>query len=184
MAESGTGLDEVVPDTLDAVPSHLVTVEYTGGLKVETGCVLTPTQLKNRPVCISWPTDGDNLYTLMMIDPDAPSRADPKYRHWLHWLVVNIPGCKVGEGEEPFEYIGAGPPKGTGIHRYVFVALKQTGNIVYEGTRCTSKQIEGRGGWQNREFISKHSLLPVGANYFKAEWDDYVPVLYASLSAK
>ena len=116
MAEGGKGLEEIVPDSLDGVPPSLVTVEYPGGLKMETGGVLTPTQVKDRPV-ISWSADEDKLYTLMVIDPDAPSRSDPKMRHWLHHLVVNIPGSRVGEGEELFGYVGSAPPQGTGLHR-------------------------------------------------------------------
>jgi hypothetical protein len=27
-----------------------------------------------------------------MVDPDAPSRAAASYRHWLHWLVVDLTG--------------------------------------------------------------------------------------------
>ena len=54
-------------------------------------------------------------------DPDAPSRKDPKYREWRHWLVVNVPGGDVSRGEVCAEYVGAGPPKGTGLHRYIVV---------------------------------------------------------------
>ena len=57
-------------------------------------------------------------------DPDAPSRDDPKYREWRHWVVMNIPGNRVSAGETRSEYIGAGPPKGTGLHRYVFLGKK------------------------------------------------------------
>lgn len=116
MAVGGVGLAELIPDSLDSVPPSLVTVEYPGGLKLETGGVLTPTQVKDCPV-ISWPAEEDTFHTLMVIDPDAPSRSDPKMRHWLHMLVVNIPGCRVGEGEELFGYVGSAPPQGTGLHR-------------------------------------------------------------------
>ena len=34
-----------------------------------------------------------------MTDPDAPTRTNPKMAEWQHWLVVNIPGNKVEEGE-------------------------------------------------------------------------------------
>lgn len=34
----------------------------------------------------------DKHYSLLMVDPDAPSPDDPKMREWLHWIVVNIPG--------------------------------------------------------------------------------------------
>jgi large subunit ribosomal protein L35 len=36
-----------------------------------------------------------NLYTLLMVDPDAPSRENPVKRSWLHWMVVNIPGHDI-----------------------------------------------------------------------------------------
>ena len=36
-------------------------------------------------------------------------------------MVVNIPGGDVSKGEVCAEYVGAGPPKGTGLHRYVIL---------------------------------------------------------------
>lgn len=47
-----------------------------------------------------------------MTDPDAPSRANPTKREWHHWLVVNIPGDNVSEGQVLSGYVGSGPPKG------------------------------------------------------------------------
>lgn len=48
-------------------------------------------------------------------DPDAPSRTLLKHRReWHHWCVVNIPGSDVSKGEVLSEYVGSGPPKGTG----------------------------------------------------------------------
>ena len=72
-------------------------------------------------------------------DPDAPSRHHPKFREWHHWLVVNIPGCDVSQGEVQLEYVGSGPPKGTKLHRYVFLAYKQAGRISYSDTIVCSK---------------------------------------------
>lgn len=48
------------------------------------------------------------------LDPDAPSRKDPKFREWHHWLVGNIPGFNVSQGEVLSEYVGSGPPKDSG----------------------------------------------------------------------
>ena len=66
---------------------------------------------------VCWDADSDSFYTLIMTDPDAPSRHNPKFREWHHWLVVNIPGSQVNMGEVKSEYIGAGPPQGTGRER-------------------------------------------------------------------
>ena len=56
-----------------------------------------------------------------IVDPDAPSRKEPKFREWHHWCVVNIPGADVGKGEVLSEYVGSGPPKGTGSLLYLFI---------------------------------------------------------------
>jgi len=52
-----------------------------------------------------------------IVDPDAPSRADPVFREWLHWCVVNIPGADISKGQVLSDYMGSGPPKGTGSDR-------------------------------------------------------------------
>lgn len=71
-----------------------------------------------------------------MSDPDAPSRANPTVGEVRHWYVVNIPGNKVSEGETLFDFIGSGPPKDTGLHRYVFVAFKQpSGKLEFDEPR-------------------------------------------------
>ena len=75
----------------------------------------------------------------VITDPDAPSRQNPKFREWHHWLVVNIPGCDISEGEVKLEYVGSGPPKGTKLHRYIFLAFKQPGKISYTDQVVCSK---------------------------------------------
>ncbi|KHJ88864.1 phosphatidylethanolamine-binding protein [Oesophagostomum dentatum] len=47
-------------------------------------------------------------------DPDAPSRKEATYREWHHWLIVNVPENDIAKGDVLSEYIGSGPPKGTG----------------------------------------------------------------------
>lgn len=32
----------------------------------------------------------DAKYILVMVDPDAPSRYNPRARFWRHWLVTDI----------------------------------------------------------------------------------------------
>jgi hypothetical protein len=51
---------------------------------------------------------------MLPTDPDAPSRANPVRREFRHWLVGNIPGDKVDQGDTLTEYVGSGPPKDTG----------------------------------------------------------------------
>lgn len=72
------------------------------------------------PSQVTWPTTSEELYTMIMLDPDAPSRQNPKPGAFLHWLVVNIPGNQVEKGNHLATYIGAGPPQNSGSHRYYF----------------------------------------------------------------
>ena len=73
-----------------------------------------------------------------MVDPDAPSRENPRAAQWNHWLVTNVDGeqllskkiiCKlyllVGatlkagsdlDGKVLMKYNGPSPPKASGIH--------------------------------------------------------------------
>lgn len=63
----------------------------------------------------------------MKLDPDAPSRKDPKFREWHHWLVINVPGSDISKGDTIAQYIGSGPPEKTGKNK-ILKALYQTSN--------------------------------------------------------
>ncbi|XP_071827635.1 protein D2-like [Apostichopus japonicus] len=72
----------------------------------------------------------NSYYTLIMADPDAPSHADPYSRYWIHWLVMNVKGSDVADGnvftaDTLTEYTTPKPPPGSGPHRYYFLLYKQ-----------------------------------------------------------
>uniref|UniRef100_A0A2M3Z9F2 Putative phosphatidylethanolamine-binding protein n=1 Tax=Anopheles braziliensis TaxID=58242 RepID=A0A2M3Z9F2_9DIPT len=174
---------EVVPDVIPVAPTALAKVSYLSGAVVSEGNVLTPTQVKDVPT-VEWNAEGDALYTLCMTDPDAPSRKEPTYREWHHWLVGNIPGGDVAKGETLSAYVGSGPPAGTGLHRYVFLVYKQNGKLTFDEPRLTNTSGDNRGGFAIRKFAEKYKLgNPVAGNFYQAEWDDYVPLLYKQLGA-
>jgi len=171
----------IVPDVIDKAPSALVEVKFSAG-DLKLGSIFTPTQVKDPPVTITWPTEPGAFYTLCMTDPDAPSRKEPKFREWHHWLVVNIPEGDVAAGEVLSAYIGSGPPQGTGLHRYVFLVYKQPSKLVFNEKKLTNKSGENRGAFKIREFAKKYNLgEPIAGNFYQAEFDDYVPKLYEQL---
>ncbi|XP_047366418.1 protein D2-like isoform X1 [Vespa velutina] len=172
---------EVVPDVIDKVPTAVLDVAYPNNLVVEIGKVLTPTQVKDQPT-IKWTADASTFYTLCMTDPDAPSRKDPKFREWHHWLVGNIPGNDISKGETLSEYIGSGPPEGTGLHRYVFLLYKQPKKLTFDEKHLTNRSGNNRGKFSIKKFANKYNLGdPIAGNMFQAEYDDYVPILYKQL---
>lgn len=118
-----------------------------------------------------------------MIDPDAPSRADPKFREIRHWLVVNIPGNDIKKGETKFEYIGSGPPQGSGLHRYIFIVFKQNdGKRDFSDLPSVSNRSrDGRISTNTRKLIADYNLSVIGGNHYFAQFDDYVPILHSQL---
>lgn len=174
---------QVVPDVIPIAPAEVAKVSYISGVIVDAGNELKPRQVKDVPK-VEWNADPAAFYTLCMTDPDAPSRAEPTYREWHHWLVGNIPGSEVVKGDTLSEYVGSGPPEKTGLHRYVFLVYKQSGKLTFDEPRLTNRSGDSRGGFAIQKFVEKYSLgTPVAGNFYQAEWDDYVPILYKQLGA-
>lgn len=111
---------------------------YPSGVTVNFGNELTPTQVKDQPT-VTWEAEVDSYYTLIMTDPDAPTRTNATLGEVRHWYVGNIPGKDVEKGDTLFAYIGSGPPKDTGLHRYIFLVFKQTGKLEFDEPRVSNK---------------------------------------------
>ena len=161
----------------------LYQITFANGAQVKAGNELTPTQVKDPPTHVSWASEPGVLYTLCMTDPDAPSRQNPRYREWHHWLVVNIPENRIADGKVLSHYVGSGPPKGTGLHRYVYLVFKQPGTLNTDEKVLSNRSGDNRGNFKIRAFAKKYGLgNPVAGNFYQAQWDDYVPKLYEQLS--
>ena len=147
---------------------------------------------------------GDVVFTSPLsshTDPDAPSRSDPKFGEWRHWLVFNIPGGNLTSGEEWWTYIGSGPPKDTGLHRYIFLSRLSCNPTTYSSVHMLCSTVykqpagkiaptqpkvgmtgKGRNNTKARDIVAEYNLgTPVAGNFYQAQWDDYVPKLYAKL---
>jgi len=175
---------EIIPDVLKKLPQQVLEVRH-GAHKLDFGNHLTPTQVKDPPTQIHWQADPNSFYTLLFLDIDVPSRQDPQYREVEHWLVVNIPGNQVEKGDTLAEFISSGPPQGTGFHRYLYLVYKQPGKIHDQEHAFISKRsVNGRAGFKTETFATKHRLEgPIAANFYQAEYDDYVPTVHAQFSA-
>jgi phosphatidylethanolamine-binding protein len=105
-------------------------VRYSKNVTVQLGNILTPTQVKKEPV-LRWRALPDTFYTLIMTDPDPT----PDVREWVHWIVGNIPGNFVAQGEIISAYVGSAPPKDSGMHRYVLLLYRQNNKTVFDEKR-------------------------------------------------
>ncbi|KAI6239081.1 hypothetical protein M3Y99_00611100 [Aphelenchoides fujianensis] len=174
----------VVPDVINAPPLKVAEVSFDSGAKADLGNVLKPEQVQNPPT-VKWEAEENALYTLIKTDPDAPSRKDPKFGEWHHYLVVNIPGNRVESGEVISEYIPAGPPKDTGLHRYVYLIYKQKGKIHDAEHGVLKFSANRRNNYNARDFVKKHGIQDnlIAGNFYQAQHDSSVDRLYEKLGA-
>lgn len=112
--------------------------------------------------------------TVILTDPDAPSRKDDGLSEMCHWIarvpevVITPRGVRVWVNASDLvgvvDYKAPAPPKRTGKHRYVFVLL--------EGENTDLKAPEERKHWGFeepgsgvREWAEKVNLTVLGANF-------------------
>ncbi|TSO88102.1 Phosphatidylethanolamine-binding protein 4 [Bagarius yarrelli] len=107
-------------------------------------------------------------YTLMMVDPDAPSRTNPTRAHWRHWLLADIKGSSLRSGNIKgtllTEYTRPTPPKRSGFHRYQFLLYEQnTGSML----SLSQQEQVSLGNWDPEAFVEKFGLVgPVASLQF------------------
>ncbi|CAG2107976.1 unnamed protein product, partial [Medioppia subpectinata] len=148
--------DHIVPDVINACPSTTSKITFPGKVAVNLGTHLTPDQTSQQPQ-VEWPTKCGGLYTLAMVDPDAPSRAEPTLRNWRHWLVMNIPGNKINKGDIISAFEGPEPPAGSGYHRYVFLVYEQKQGYIKPPSRDDDDD-DHRGSFSIKDFATKYNL--------------------------
>lgn len=136
---------------------------------MDLGNELAPSEVQVAPT-VEWNADASSYYTLAMVDPDAPSRAEPTYREIEHWLVVNIPGDDISKGDVIAEYIGSGPPEGSGLHRYAFFLYEQSGKMDFEELQETEVN---RYNFSIRKFAEKYEMgSPIAGNFYQAQYEN------------
>ncbi|KAG4378200.1 hypothetical protein GLYMA_18G298900v4 [Glycine max] len=82
----------VIGDVLEPFTSSVsMGIVYNNCPQVINCCELKPSKILNRPRIEIGGDDLRTFYTLVMVDPDAPSPGNPTQREYLHWLITNIP---------------------------------------------------------------------------------------------
>ncbi|KAJ4957256.1 hypothetical protein NE237_014039 [Protea cynaroides] len=155
-------VSRVIGDVLDHFDRSISIRVVYSNREVANGYELRPSALVNQPRVEIGGNDLRTFYTLLMVDPDAPSPSEPSLREYLHWLVINIPeGTTTNLGQEIVSYENPRPM--VGIHRFVYVLFKQPGR----------QTIDAPGWRQNfitRDFAELYNLgSPVAAVYFNSQ---------------
>lgn len=72
-----------------------------------------------------------------------------------------------------FSDSGPGPPEGSGLHRYIFLAFRQPARLVLDEKDEMRREV--RYKFNTKEFVKRYNLsLPVAGNFFQAQTDDSV----------
>lgn len=158
--------------------------------------MLTPLNAQGQPQVNIVPFPGEDAIPkdllgakayLVMTDPDAPSKDNPEWAEYCHWVAeTTLPTSKDG-GEivhnqdahsQIIEYTPPAPPEGTGKHRYLLTLL--TGGDAGKEGLPKSSDGEDRKKWGNakgkeriglQNWAEKNSLKAIAANYFVSEFD-------------
>ncbi|CAG2165498.1 unnamed protein product, partial [Oppiella nova] len=159
--------DSIVPDVLDACPLNTARVTFPENVTITFGTEITPAQASKEPH-VEWPSKQCAMYTLAMVDPDAPSRVTPTNRNVKHWLVMNIPAGQVYGGDIVAGFVGPAPPEGTGLHRYAILIYQQPDGRIDPPPRDDSH--EHRIHFSIEDFARNYTLgEPVAGNFFLAQ---------------
>ncbi|XP_019499952.1 PREDICTED: 39S ribosomal protein L38, mitochondrial [Hipposideros armiger] len=164
------------------VPLH---VAYAVGeddlMPVYHGNEVTPTEAAQIPE-VTYEADKGSMWTLLLTNLDGHLlEPDAEY---VHWLVTNIPGNRVAEGQETCPYLPPFPARGSGFHRFVFLLFKQDKPIDFSGdTRPSPCYQLAQRTFRTFDFYKKHqeAMTPAGLAFFQCRWDDSVTHVFHQL---
>ncbi|ODQ45509.1 hypothetical protein PICMEDRAFT_34840 [Pichia membranifaciens NRRL Y-2026] len=144
------------------------------------------------------PIRPDDRFTLVLTDPDAPTKGDDKWSEFCHYVVRDIklndftladtaPAPTTADGKNDIDsfgdklttvdlqgdalvpYMGPGPPPKTGLHRYVFLLYKQQRGKRPDAPADRPCWGTGVPGSGATEYAHKHGLELYAVNFFYAK---------------
>lgn len=193
----------VIPEVLEPfTPLGLLTISYGNNIDVVLGNELKVKDTQKIPT-VQFTLNEDNdskpavassfsssdYYTLVVTDPDAPSKTDKKWSEYCHYIKTNIllVDSEGAKNNAPFlssvldlspsssdymPYVGPAPPEKTGKHRYVVVLLKQKNGEFSENVPKLSNRANwgyGKPSYGLKKWASQYNMEPVAANFFYAK---------------
>ncbi|KAK9463183.1 phosphatidylethanolamine-binding protein [Lipomyces oligophaga] len=182
----------VIPDTLPLLnPTQAVRIRFPGDRAywIDPGRVLSTKVTKNPPEFeINNFSDKEDVYTILIVDPDVPDPAGDTFKTMLHYLITgvrasgNSPAPDFSDARVLASYLPPHPEKNSGTHRYcvwVFAHLEGkplnvSGDIedwseILSGKRELS--LEERDHFNIRSFQEFFKLKDVGAHLYRCKYD-------------
>ncbi|PPQ83168.1 hypothetical protein CVT25_005415 [Psilocybe cyanescens] len=188
LLKAGRVIPDVIPTSSNFSPDVFFSIIWPSngtevtepGSTVPKGLTNDEPQIKLLPTFVS---NDEALYTIVMTDPDAPSRVDPKFGEWRHWILSGLtsPRAELASSSQGqilkkskstiTPYYPPEPPAGSGPHRYVFLLFREpAGGIAIPDDAVERKAESGnRSKWNAMAFAHQYDLKLVGANFFLTE---------------
>ncbi|CAF0837441.1 unnamed protein product [Rotaria sp. Silwood1] len=155
-------LDEVRPVHRKRKQDFII--QYRENESLDGNNILSKEETQSQPKVEVENIDDSTFRTLIMVDPDAPSRDDAVKGPVLHWLVANFQHNNLTDGHTLYSYNGPAPPAGSGPHRYIFLLYQSIDKIP-------EKKIgrEQRLRFPLQQYVTDNRLGLLDATYFTVD---------------
>ncbi|EKG22310.1 Phosphatidylethanolamine-binding protein PEBP [Macrophomina phaseolina MS6] len=199
---------EIIPTVVDDfLPTLTLDITWPSNETADLGNTLEPDDLQKAPsirlddeptsASTNGPCKSNMTYVVAVTDPDAPSRDNPEWSEFCHWIISGVPlsgpdaACTSPDGmqnagqiqaatqtaanglKEVMEYYPPGPPPKTGKHRYVFLAFAPANStsLPLSPTKPKERKHWGTGKERHgvRQWAEENGLVPVAANFIYAK---------------
>lgn len=140
----------------------LLTVKFNG-LAINYNQIIDLKLVQVEPEII-YDYKPDKYYTILMVDPDAPSRDNPTKKYYLHWIRIN-------NNNNIVPFVPSTPPPGSGFHRYCILLFEQETPLdQYKLLKQLKKdgQLE-RANFNPKNFEKYYNLKMVACNKFQTK---------------
>ncbi|XP_055905250.1 protein D3-like [Eupeodes corollae] len=173
---------KIIPEIVSADIDQTLKVTFDSGASVNKGNEISPFEARNQPA-LDWDANDNACYTILCMDVDAPAPDDRSISNIVTWMVGNILGKDVDSGEVLVEYIPVSPPRGSQLHRSIYLVFEHPKKIKFDRKPIDASTITGRPYFSLDDFSEKYGFGgPVAGNFYLTQFDDHVLKVYKRLS--
>jgi hypothetical protein len=164
----------------DFNPTYNLTITFPSK-SPSNGSLVRVSDVAEKPTVALSPLSPNNTantprLTLLLLDPDAPTPADPKFAFWRHWVITSIPGGaqEVSEGKEVTRYLAPGPKDESGPHRYLFLLFREPEGFEIGRGDVGGEEFVERRSFAVEEWVGRFGLVLVGVQWMRGVGDGWV----------
>ncbi|KAI8958771.1 PEBP-like protein [Daldinia sp. FL1419] len=180
---------DIFPTVIDEfLPSFILDAEWPSGEHTELGNTVEVEKVQDEPTISVYqsrsslaPAEKSSgvTYTITITDPDAPSRDNPEWSEFCHFIATGVDisssdsVLRLSSLKDIIPYKPPGPPPKTGKHRYVFLVFAPANDTTdpLHLTKPGDRKHWGTGKARHgvRDWAEENGLKPVAANFIYAQ---------------